>query len=350
MSAYDLIIVGLGPAGSALGHRAQARGLRVLGIDPSPEWPNTYGLFRDELPRWLSDAPMYSACFPTAKAITTHQLNRQYCIIDNDAWRSKLQDFPILQEEACIESSTRVVAGGESVNAQVIVDARGLTYYEGIPVQQALGWFIPEDADDQWLSYDTDTGRFRYSFATPHGRLVEETLLVTNLVQPWQELEDALLSDYPTFVPDHIEKVLIPMGTPSHHPAALPFGARAGFINPISGYSLARSLSLVDATLEALWPTRRPAKNRLPWHSWSFRLDRKLCSVIQAVLTELRPSEVAEILEVILGASISTQRGFLTLGNVRGTVWGMLRVFGAVPWRTRWNILSVIAARMVEKG
>ena len=47
---YDLVIIGLGPAGCMLGSRATHAGLRVLGIDPTPQWNNTYGIWDYQVP------------------------------------------------------------------------------------------------------------------------------------------------------------------------------------------------------------------------------------------------------------------------------------------------------------
>ena len=51
----DLLVVGAGPAGRALAHRACVAGLAVTVVDPAPdqEWTATFGLFGDDLPLWI---------------------------------------------------------------------------------------------------------------------------------------------------------------------------------------------------------------------------------------------------------------------------------------------------------
>ncbi|AKK03190.1 lycopene cyclase family protein [Corynebacterium epidermidicanis] len=344
-TTYDLIIVGLGPAGAALGHRAQARGLKVLGIDPQTRWVNTFGLFRDELPDWLSDIPVSSRSFPTARALRTHQLAREYVILDNDALRRRLLTFEVIQGHAEIQNSTRVQVGPNSFTADVVVDARGARMEEGMVAQQALGWFVTEPIAPNWLDFDPRTGQFRYSFPTKHGTLVEQTLLATREVVDWDCLAAQLEADLDE-KPRAVEKVVIPLSPPQPTLSALPFGARAGFINPITGFSLATSFRMVDPTLDALWPKQGDHPNQLPFRTWQFRVDRALCTLIQSVLLELSPARLAEVLDVILGASIKTQRGFLGLGDPIGTLWGMMRVFVSVPLGTKVSILRVLAAQI----
>lgn len=334
MSAYDLIIVGLGPAGSALGHRAHARGLRVLGLDPTTKWPATYGIFADELPSWLVDAPCFSRSFPLARALRERQINRQYCILDNEALRTRLQNFPIIRDPAEIRSSNSVMVAGKTLHADVVVDARGFSAAPGTPVQQAAGQFTREEGPDLWMDFSGATGRFTYSFATPSGRLVEDTVLAAAHELPWDAFGDA------------DERVLIPLGPPPAS-AALPYGARAGFINPMSGYSLGTSLSFADPTLDALWPST-PTRRPLPWRTRTFRADRALCTLLQRVLIDVPPATLLEIMNPILVAPIDTQRAFLQLGNLLGTVRGMVHVFAHATNCTRIRIVRALLRGLAQ--
>lgn len=47
----DVLVVGAGPAGLALAAALGERGLRVVGLAPDPRapWPNTYGVWHDEV-------------------------------------------------------------------------------------------------------------------------------------------------------------------------------------------------------------------------------------------------------------------------------------------------------------
>ena len=48
----DVLVIGSGPAGLSLATALEQRGLKVEGLsanDPAKPWPNTYGIWADEL-------------------------------------------------------------------------------------------------------------------------------------------------------------------------------------------------------------------------------------------------------------------------------------------------------------
>lgn len=114
----DLAVIGAGPAGTALAHRAAAAGLRVVLIDPDPlrPWSQTFGVFVDELPDWLSPE-----CFASrSETITAYTPQRQvlprpYAALDNTRLRAALS----LSEVTIVTAS--------SVHA----DARRVTLSDG---------------------------------------------------------------------------------------------------------------------------------------------------------------------------------------------------------------------------
>ena len=85
---FDALVIGAGPAGAAIGAALCNEGLRVGGLSPTPPaalWPNTYGIWRDELDalglthllaqRW-TDCAVYAGGQAFA-------LGREYGLIDN---------------------------------------------------------------------------------------------------------------------------------------------------------------------------------------------------------------------------------------------------------------------------
>lgn len=328
MTAYDMIILGLGPAGAYLGHRAKARGLKVLGIDPAENWSATYGGWTDE----LADAPLVHSEYPSVRfGGLGYRLDREYGIINGEAWRAQLLDFEVIQATGEILSSNKVTANGQEYLAEVVVDARGNAPTP--PVQQALGWFI-EAAPTTWM--DWDNASFLYSFPTAKGHLVEETFLATSRLQDWEELEDKLRRRFPNARVSGTERVLISLGGSDTPGPALGYGARAGFVNPISGFSVGTSISLAEPTLNALFGT-----GMLPWRRRAFRLDRALALRLQQVLLTLEPADTTELMKTLLRSSC--HRRFLTLGDLTGTLLGMAWVFTAVPWRTKKAIAHAMA-------
>ena len=105
-----IAIIGLGPAGAVLAHRALSRGWTVDGYDPAcvtgtagpdeegsdiqaPAWRSTYGVSIVDLPSWARTAMTFSAVSPDLLVHTpTPRLlrNWDYAMIDRDRTRHDL--------------------------------------------------------------------------------------------------------------------------------------------------------------------------------------------------------------------------------------------------------------------
>ncbi|MEJ5996771.1 lycopene cyclase family protein [Corynebacterium sp. H130] len=330
MTAYDMIILGLGPAGAYLGHRATARGLRVLGIDPVTTWSATYGGWVDE----LVDVPLAHRCYPSVRfGGLGYRLDREYGIVDSKAWREQLLDFEVLRATGDVLSANHVTAGGQEYMADVVVDARGLAPTP--PLQQALGWFL-DDGPQTWMDFGTDS--FLYSFPTRNGHLVEETYLAIDEPVAWEVLEDKLRKRFPDTEVRGVERVSISLAGHDSPGPALGYGARAGFVNPISGFSLGTSISMAEPTLDALW-----GEGKLPWRTPRFKLDRALAMRLQLVLLKLEPLQLQELLRALLLSPFHAR--FLTLGDLGGTLAGMAWVFARVSLGTKMAILKALTTQ-----
>ena len=338
----DLIVVGLGPAGAALAYRAATHyGWRVLGIDPTTSWDKTLGVWVSDIPTWLAHLPVIRST-PAAHALSRHNLGQEYAVIDTAAWRAALVTFPTLCTDATIIDAHTVTAQGTTYRARWVVDARGPLPDPSLPVQQALGTFVDAPSTDAtWMDLrpisEDYPPTFLYTVPTPHGMLHEETILITAAPLAWGELESRLYARGVTAC-GRIEHVLFSLGSAPYRGPAIPFGARAGFINPVTGYSVGTALRLVDATLDALSTHRS-----LPWHSIGFRCDQWLLRRAQTVLLSLTATEQCTFLELLFQLSPAQQQRFLQLGCWRGSVAAMIRMFRAASPALKRRCLRMIA-------
>ena len=357
--SLDLIVVGLGPAGMALAHRAQTRGWRVLGVDPGRRWPHTYGIFRDEAPGWLDPLPVQTS---NSSAVIgphgTRSLGREYLILDNDALRSSLATFPVVVGHGENIRANSVTVGTRRYRAPLVVDARGFPCTGPRPVQQAYGIVVAAPLTDDaavWMDLRQHGGcrrypTFLYQLPVRDGMLYEETILVADRPVPWQDLERSLKRRLGVLAPAQQdilreERVLIPMGKPStgHNGGTVAFGARAGLISPISGYSVATSLQLVEPTLDALAPVLVGGRARtLPWNRTTMKLDRMLKDLGQKVLLRLNIDEFPRFMDALFSQDPGVQRAFLESGTPLGTVRGMVAVFRESDQAMRLRILQGI--------
>ncbi|MEZ2121282.1 lycopene cyclase family protein [Corynebacterium sp. CCM 9203] len=354
-SQFDMIVVGLGPAGAALAHRAHRRGWNVLGVDPREEWPNTYGIFSDELPDWLPDPPAAARSIPVIIGARVYTPGREYLILDNQKLRNRFLTFPVLISRATTVARHHVCADGHTMQARVVIDARGVDPGRASAFQQAFGVVIDDDAPPVWMDLrqvpDTTEATFHYQIPVSGGVLHQETVLVRNSRLPWSELETALRQRIGDFTAHRIvrsEAVLIPMDRNSRRPVIdgpVPFGARAGFITPISGFSVATSLSLVEPTLDALAAAAMSGgtPQKLPWHTFRYRTDRYLMRMGQRVLKDLDKYEFPDFMELVFRLDTSSQRRFLSPGDPVGTLRGMMRIFIHSDTRLRFRILCSLS-------
>ncbi len=137
----DVLVIGSGPAGLSLATALEQRGLKVEGlspIEPATPWPNTYGIWVDEIEalgmskylwqRWKNTvAYMGSGAIP---------LNREYGLIDRETlqgdWLSQSQHHGIKwhQGKAANVShgakrSEVTDEAGNTYSARLVVDTSG---------------------------------------------------------------------------------------------------------------------------------------------------------------------------------------------------------------------------------
>jgi lycopene beta-cyclase len=128
----DVCVVGLGPTGRALAHRAMLAGFDVVAVDPRPErpWVPTYSCWADELPEWLPQTAIAARiAAPTVWTTSEHRIQRPYCVLSKHGLREALplDDATVLSGRTTAVGAHRVELNDDTVlTADAVFDTRGL--------------------------------------------------------------------------------------------------------------------------------------------------------------------------------------------------------------------------------
>lgn len=361
----DLAVVGLGPAGRALAHRAAAAGLTVTAIDLHPDrpWSPTYAAWTDELPAWLGgDVLRATSRRPRVFGTREHVLDRVYAVLDNVALHHALD----LSGTRVVHGAARAVLpdavrldDGVEVRARRVIDARGLRQDPALAEQTAFGIVLPASAatpamggaDCWFMDWRRDNGTSpadppSFLYAVPLGEdtvLLEETCLVGRPGLPLDELRrrlDARLRSRGVEPPANleVERVRFAVEAPRGREAVAAFGARAGLIHPGTGFSVAASLSAVDDVVDALVAGSDPGKALWPWRA---RAVRALRETGLSALLRLEPARTAEFFDAFFSLPVRRQRAYLSAReDLSGTVAAMWSLFRAVPPPIRRTLVA----------
>ncbi len=302
----DVVVVGDGPAGSALARACVRRGLDTMLVGGDQPWPATYGCWIDDLEAAAVDlgdtAGLVTASIDEVAVVTDRRqvLTRPYGVLDNEALRGRvLADVDLLvgRAERVTAAGTGFVvdlADGSSIRARLVIDATGWPSALVAPAratapawQTAIGVvlrepptgdlatptlmdFRPVRAGLESAAVGSSARRdstigpagvstFAYAMPVHDGWLVEETVLAARpAVEPISLLARlaARLGRHPdTLLGDAVrsEYVRIPMGTPiTAASTVVPFGAAAGYIHPATGYSVGAALRAVPRVADAI--------------------------------------------------------------------------------------------------
>lgn len=298
----DVLVIGAGPAGLSLAAALGELGLAVQGLsltDPAHPWPNTYGIWVDE----LEDLGLVSFLEHRWKDCVVHvnsgvvPLHREYGLLDRD----NLQTHWLTQSEkhqvtwcqgkaAHVEhfaTHTQVTtAAGESLSARLVVDATGhqsaLVKRPAAPelaFQAAYGivgrfsepptnpqQMVLMDFRDDYLTraQRCEPPTFLYAMDLGDGvYFVEETSLAHHPAVSLETLGQRLhqrLRYRGVEVTDihHVERCLFPMNQPlpDFEQRVVGFGGAASMVHPASGYMvgalLRRGPGLANAIAAAL--------------------------------------------------------------------------------------------------
>ncbi len=359
-SAVDLAVVGLGPAGRALAHRAAARGLDVVGIDPHPHrgWRATYAAWVDEVPGWVGDDVWRARVRrPRVHGVGERVLDRAYGVFDNSALRRRLDLSGVRVIAGSAElpapsaATVRSVAlrDGARIDARRVIDARGVRPSPALAEQTAFGVVVSADVaapalgdGDAWfMDWRPDNAAehgappsFLYAMPLGDGTvLLEETCLVGRPGLPLGELRRRLvarLAARGVRIPagGTVERVRFPVQAPNRAGAVPAFGARAGLMHPGTGYSVAASLSATDVVVDALVDDRDPSRALWPR---SARAVRALREMGLSALLSLEPTATAGFFDAFFALPADRQRAYLSgRTDVAGTAAAMWSLFRTV--------------------
>ncbi len=139
-SAVDVVVIGDGPAGSALAQGATRQGLSTVLVGPDADWSASYGCWVDDLdgltgllPAGADVATWFAEIVPTIAVIADrpHVLARPYGMLDNRVLRQDLR-HGVEHRTAHVERVERagghhrvVLARGDEIVARLVVDAAG---------------------------------------------------------------------------------------------------------------------------------------------------------------------------------------------------------------------------------
>lgn len=370
---FDLVVVGLGPAGRALAHRAAAAGLAVAAVDPRPDhvWTQTFGMWADEWPTWLP-AGLVAARVPRAAVATPkiRVLDREYLIVDTPALHRALDltGVTVYADRAAAVTDTAVtLRAGRRIDGRTVIDARGLRAGTGAAEQTAYGVFLPAahaapalGGQSGWfMDWRPDNGvgpgaepSFLYALPVGDGRvLLEETCLAGRPALGLPELRARLLTRLAARgvgVPTEaaVEKVrfpLYPPQLPARGARPVAVGARSGATHPATGYTLAAALAQAETVTAALRAGRDPAPALRPR---SVRLVDTLRRRGLEALLALPPQRLPEFFTAFFRLSAADQRAYLSgAADPAGVLKAMAAVFAALPWSLRRFLVSSVLRR-----
>ncbi|MBS4104041.1 lycopene cyclase family protein [Tsukamurella paurometabola] len=339
MTAPDVVVLGLGPAGRAVAHRAAAAGMVVRAFDPAPDarWRRTFGLWADELPEWLPADVVAAVSTPQVIARTRHDLRREYAMLDVDA----LQDAMTLDGvEVRTERAARAGHG-----AAFVIDARGPAPSAplDVPRQTAAGVLLPAGAHEElWMDWrpapgvpDHAPASFLYAVrVSGDAVLLEETCLAGTPAVAVDELEVRLrarLAARDIEAGALYERVDFPLSSPGPRRGRgwCGIGARGTTLHPATGYSIAGSLAFADAAVAAV------AAGRNPVTTDAVTAHRLRLAGLRALLT-MPPVEQRAFFEVFFGLPDRHVRAFLSCwSGTTATAAAMAAAFAAAPWGLR---------------
>lgn len=378
----DLLVVGAGPAGRALTHRATRAGLSATLIDPAPQrpWTATYGAWVDDLPVWLPRGCVAAVGRGVVYTPARREVGRDYAILDTAALQETLSGggavgvdgVDVIADAAHEVGDTWVtLADGRRLEARVVIDARGnprphVADPSMRPSQTAYGVVVrrrssdPDVGDMVIMDWRGDTGTFCYRVALDDDRvLLEETCLAGHPATTRDVLTERLITRLGTLDPGYsavgqpistewVDFPLLPeaAGWRVRPGEPLRYGARGGMMNPASGYSVAESLRWADIVVDAIRAGEDPRDALWPWQARAvFRLRS---AGLRALLT-FDDDQLTQFFDMFFTLPDDAVRAYLSgRDDVRGIVTSMSGVFARVDRRMRRRLVRGVAGNVVS--
>ncbi|NEP18083.1 MAG: lycopene cyclase family protein [Leptolyngbya sp. SIO4C1] len=393
---FDALVIGSGPAGLAIASALAQAGLKVQGLSPvSPEtaWPNTYGVWVDELEA-LGLSSLLSHRWDDCSGYFGHSetsLNRSYSLFD----KAKLQAY-LLEQGSAVKWQTGsaaqiqhfsshshvTTAAGAELRSHVVIDASGhqpafiqrpaksdvafqaaygiVGRFSAPPVR--AGQFVLMDYRADYLPADESTEPSTFLYAMDLGDnvyFVEETSLARSPAVPFETLKYRLQQrlaarDVQVEEIHHEEYCLFPMNLPlpDLRQPVVGFGGAASMVHPATGYmvgallrrapgvaaAIATALSASNATpsetaraaWQALWPSERVRKH----YVYQFGLE---------ALLRFDQPQLCRFFDAFFRLSQPQWAGFLadTLSTPE-LVAAMLNLFGKAPNSVRGGLMRAV--------
>jgi lycopene beta-cyclase len=386
--AYDIAVLGSGPAALALAARCSRRGASVMLVAPEPEsfWLPNYCLWADEVPPELESLTEHlwpEACVATP--LGTVKLGRAYVKLSTRKLQTSLWNelrsgtaHVIPRRAARLEhrvGETRIhVQDGSTHRARLVVDASGATtrfvrrvHRRGPAFQTAYGLMLraPDHGFDPGQmtlmdfrpasTHATEPPSFLYALPLSGGRLfLEETSLARRPAMRLEVLRSRLQVRLKSLGLERAERIgeehcSIPMGLglPAHGQPLVPFGAAASMVHPASGYLISRILRKAepvaksilegldsggsDAAVASGNATLWPRSQRTVWELYGFGLE---------ALVEMNAIAIARFFDSFFQLPLEAWSGFLS-GTLAPSELGvvMTRLFRTLPASVRWHLV-----------
>lgn len=374
----DVAIVGGGPAGLALAASCARRGLETVVIGEDLRWTQTLGTWVDDL-QVADDADAVAGCLRVRWPVVTvtgaveRSLHREYAVFDNPALAALLAPHRRVPAAATgvIRSDDHHVVDctdGSRVAARLVVDCGGARssllarHRRGAtPVQSAYGVFTFDEGVVRpgsftmmdWSTACAGHPTFLYAMDLGNGRsLVEETSLVGRDDVPPEELRRRLLERLGReSIEGEVETVSIPMGgrLPQRSTTVVGFGAAAGYVHPVTGYSVAASLRAAPRVAEAITQAiggglRGAALVEDVWCAvWPRDLlrTRALHDYGLAALQRLDTARIGEFFDVFFARPQADWSDYLRIDTPANRIAAiMTRFFASMPTHLRLRVMG----------
>lgn len=395
----DVLVIGSGPAGLQMANALEQRGLKVEGLSPqSPEqpWPNTYGIWTDELEalgmenflwkRWTN-----TTAYMGSKTIPLH---RDYGLIDREKlqghWLRQNQHHGVTWHEGKAMSVTHsskrsevTDENGKTYSARIVIDASGhnpalvkrLPMMKPIAYQAAYGivgkFSAPPVEPGQMVLMD-----YRDDYLpAPERKLPPTFLYAMDLGHDIYFVEETSLAHTPGISMDtlerrlhqrlahrgvniveehHVERCLFPMNMPLPDltQSVIGFGGAASMVHPATGFmqgallrrgpdlaqAIAKSLEGTSSSpaevAKAAWQTLWPEARLRKHYLYSFGLEN---------LMDFKAEDLQQFFTTFFELDQPQWAGFLAdTSTLPEIVQAMLGLFGRTSTPVRWGLMSSV--------